>query len=117
MSFVVLFSIKFHQNNLRAVIETEWYDAVSNATADHHACAAVCIQSGIIFGKQPLIGGNQPADKRQPELAIVLEDEAISLERGGETIALLGLADPDFMVKGDMFGEVPAMVSTIPTSV
>lgn len=43
---------------------------------------------------------------------IVLEDEAISLERGGETIALLGLADPDFMVKGDMFGEVPAMVST-----
>ena len=43
---------------------------------------------------------------------IVLEDEAISLERGGETIALLGLADPDFKVKGDMFGEVPAMVST-----
>ena len=43
---------------------------------------------------------------------IVLEDEAISLERGGETIALLGLADPDFTVKGDMFGEVPAMVST-----
>ena len=43
---------------------------------------------------------------------IVLEDEAISLERGGETIALLGVADPDFMVKGDMFGEVPAMVST-----
>ena len=30
---------------------------------------------------------------------IVLEDEAISLERGGETIALLGLADPDFTVK------------------
>ena len=68
LSFVVLSGIKFHQNNLRAVIETEWYDAVSNATADHHACAAVCIQSGIIFGKQPLIGGNQPADKRQPEL-------------------------------------------------
>lgn len=43
---------------------------------------------------------------------IVLEDEAISLERGGETIALLGLADPDFTVKGDMFGEIPAMVST-----
>uniref|UniRef100_UPI002FE6E0CC metallophosphoesterase n=1 Tax=Parablautia muri TaxID=2320879 RepID=UPI002FE6E0CC len=43
---------------------------------------------------------------------IVLEDEAISLERNGETITLLGLADPDFTVKGDMFGEVPAMVST-----
>lgn len=43
---------------------------------------------------------------------IVLEDEAVSLERNGESIALMGLADPDFTVKGDMFGEVPAMVST-----
>ena len=42
---------------------------------------------------------------------IVLEDEAISLEQGGETISLIGLADPDFTVKGDMFGETPAMVS------
>ncbi len=43
---------------------------------------------------------------------IVLEDEAISLERNGETITLFGLDDPDFTVKGDMFGEVPAMVDT-----
>ena len=43
---------------------------------------------------------------------IVLENETVYLERGGETIALLGLADPDFTAKGDMFGEVPAMVST-----
>ena len=43
---------------------------------------------------------------------IVLEDEAVSLERNGESIALMGLADPDFTVKGEMFGEVPAMVST-----
>ena len=45
-------------------------------------------------------------------VVIVLEDEAVSLERNGESIALMGLADPDFTVKGDMFGEVPAMVST-----
>lgn len=43
---------------------------------------------------------------------IVLEDEAVSLERNGETITLLGLGDPDFTVKGDMFGETSAMVST-----
>ena len=43
---------------------------------------------------------------------IVLEDEAVSLERNGETITLLGLGDPDFTVKGDMFGETFAMVST-----
>ena len=43
---------------------------------------------------------------------IVLEDEAISLERNGETITLLGLGDPDFTVKGDMFGETSAMVSS-----
>lgn len=42
---------------------------------------------------------------------IVLEDEAISLEQGGETISLIGLADPDFTVKGEMFGEAPVMVS------
>lgn len=42
----------------------------------------------------------------------VLEDETACLERNGENIALLGLADPDFTIKGDLFGEVPAMVST-----
>lgn len=43
---------------------------------------------------------------------IVLEDETVYIEQGGETISLLGLADPDFTIRGDMFGEVPAMVST-----
>lgn len=38
-----LFSTKFHKNNLRAIIETEWYDTVSNAAADHHVRVAVCI--------------------------------------------------------------------------
>ena len=47
----------------------------------------------------------------EEEGVIVLEDEAISLERGGETISLIGLADPDFTVKGEMFGEAPVMVS------
>ena len=43
---------------------------------------------------------------------IVLEDEAISLEYNGESITLIGLSDPDATIKGDLFGEVPAMVST-----
>lgn len=42
----------------------------------------------------------------------VLEDSAVQLERGGGEITLIGLSDPDFTVKGDMFGEVPSMVST-----
>ncbi len=42
----------------------------------------------------------------------MLEDEIIYLERGDDVIALLGLADPNFTIKGDLFGEVPAMVST-----
>ena len=62
------------------------------------------------FGKNPqydtLKAGLEAAG------VIVLEDETVYLEQSGETIALLGLADPDFTVKGDMFGEVPAMVST-----
>ncbi|RJV94012.1 metallophosphoesterase [Subdoligranulum sp. AF14-43] len=44
--------------------------------------------------------------------AVVLEDEAIQLERGDSKIIIIGLADPDFAIKGDLFGEVPAMVST-----
>lgn len=44
--------------------------------------------------------------------AVVLEDEAVQLGQGDEKITLVGLSDPDFTVKGDMFGEVPAMVST-----
>lgn len=43
---------------------------------------------------------------------IVLEDETVYIEQDGETISLLGLADPDFTIRGDMFGEIPAMVST-----
>lgn len=43
---------------------------------------------------------------------IVLEDEAVSLEYQGESIMLIGLSDPDATIKGDLFGEVPAMVST-----
>lgn len=42
----------------------------------------------------------------------VLEDEAAVLERKGERLRLLGLQDPDFTVKGDWFGEGPAMVGT-----
>ncbi len=44
--------------------------------------------------------------------ATVLEDEAIQLERDGEKITLIGLSDPDFTVRGDVFGEVPAMANT-----
>ena len=42
----------------------------------------------------------------------VLEDEAVRLERNGEEIALIGLADPEFTVKSNLFGEVPAMIMT-----
>ena len=43
---------------------------------------------------------------------IVLEDEAIQLNHEKGMITLIGLSDPDFMLKGDIFGETPAMVST-----
>lgn len=43
---------------------------------------------------------------------IVLEDEGVLLEREGEQLSLLGLSDPDFTIRGDLFGEVPAMVAT-----
>lgn len=42
----------------------------------------------------------------------VLENEALRLERGGEEIVLIGLADPDFTIKSSLFREVPAMIET-----
>ncbi len=44
--------------------------------------------------------------------AVVLEDQAIKLSRSGESITLIGLSDPDFTIKGDLFEEAPAMVRT-----
>ena len=42
----------------------------------------------------------------------VLENQAVQLEQDGERITLIGLSDPNFTIRGDMFGEVPAMVAT-----
>lgn len=42
----------------------------------------------------------------------VLEGDIISLERDGESIALLGLADPEFMIREDPLREIPATVRT-----
>ena len=44
--------------------------------------------------------------------AAVLEDKAIQVRHNGEKITLIGLSDPDFTIKGDMFGEVPVMANT-----
>jgi predicted MPP superfamily phosphohydrolase len=66
-------------------------------TGDHEAASP---QYGILKAGLEEAGG------------IVLEDEAVYLGRSGETISLIGLADSDFTVKGDMFGEAPAMVGT-----
>lgn len=43
---------------------------------------------------------------------VVLEDISMQLEYKDESITLIGLSDPSFTLKGDMFGEVPAMVDT-----
>ena len=43
---------------------------------------------------------------------IVLEDKAIQLEHNGGIVTLMGLSDPDFTIKSNIFDEVPAMIST-----
>ncbi len=43
---------------------------------------------------------------------IVLEDEAIQLEHNDSTVTLIGLSDPNFAIRNDVFDETPAMVST-----
>ena len=43
---------------------------------------------------------------------VVLEDASMQLEYNGDDITLIGLSDPSFTLKGNMLGEVPAMVDT-----
>ena len=43
---------------------------------------------------------------------VVLEDTSMQLEYNGEQVTLIGLSDPSFTLKGNMLGEVPAMVDT-----
>ena len=43
---------------------------------------------------------------------VVLEDASMQLEYNGEKVTLIGLSDPSFTLKGNMIGEVPAMVDT-----
>lgn len=43
---------------------------------------------------------------------VVLEDASMQLEYNGEKVTLIGLSDPSFTLKGNMLGEVPAMVDT-----
>lgn len=42
---------------------------------------------------------------------VVLEDTAIQLEHNGEKITLIGLSDPDFVVKDDILGDVPDRIN------
>ena len=43
---------------------------------------------------------------------VALEDASMQLEYNGEKVTLIGLSDPSFTLKGNMLGEVPAMVDT-----
>ena len=43
---------------------------------------------------------------------IVLEDETVQLERSGSFLTLIGLSDPNFAIRNNLFNEVPAMIST-----
>lgn len=43
---------------------------------------------------------------------IILSDQGITIKRNGSLIRLLGLNDPDFTIKHNMFGEDAAMIDT-----
>jgi len=43
---------------------------------------------------------------------VILKDESVAIERGGNSIRLLGLGDPAFAAAGDRYGESATMVDT-----
>ena len=67
------------------------------------------------------VNGNHEAglsqyDKLKDELeaadVIVLEDEVIQLKHNGSTLTLIGLSDPNYAIRNDVFDETTVMVST-----
>lgn len=97
-------------------------DLVDSSRTDIHVAVAFAGESAKIAPTYYVTGNHEALISQQEyetlktglEAAgvIVLEDEAVRLERDGEEITLIGLADPDFTIKGDLFGEVPSMVTT-----
>ena len=97
-------------------------DLVDSSRTDIHVAVAFAGESAKIAPTYYVTGNHEALISQQEyetlktglEAAgvIVLENEAVRLERDGEEIALIGLADPDFTIKGDLFGEVPSMVTT-----
>ena len=79
------------------------------------------VKNAVLIAPVYYVNGNHEARlseyeelKRGLELAgaVILEDEAVQIERSGDKITLIGISDPDFTVKNDIFGETSAMVST-----
>ena len=97
-------------------------DLVDSSRTDIHVAVAFAGESAKIAPTYYVTGNHEALISQQKYETlktglkaagvIVLEDEAVRLERDGEEIALIGLADPDFTIKGDLFGEVPSMVTT-----
>lgn len=83
---------------------------------------AICFaQKAVQIAPTYYVTGNHEASSSQYDTlktelkdtgVTLLEDEIVYLEQGGEVIALLGIDDPNFTIKGDLFDEVPAMVNT-----
>lgn len=83
---------------------------------------AICFaQKAVQIAPTYYVTGNHEASSSQYDTlktelkdtgVTLLEDEIVYLEQDGEVIALLGIDDPNFTIKGDLFDEVPAMVNT-----
>lgn len=83
---------------------------------------AICFaQKAVQIAPTYYVTGNHEASSSQCDTlktelkdtgVTLLEDEIVYLEQDGEVIALLGIDDPNFTIKGDLFDEVPAMVNT-----
>lgn len=67
------------------------------------------------------VTGNHEASLRQYDKlksgleeigAVVLEDQAVQLEKNGGKITLIGLSDPNFSINSDVLDEAPAMIRT-----
>ena len=95
-------------------------DLVDASHTDLNA-AIVFVEKATVIAPIYYVTGNHEANitqyddlKERLEAVgvIVLEDEGVLLEREGKQLSLIGLSDPDFTIKGDLFGEVPAMVAT-----
>ena len=68
-SFIIAIQLNYYQ--LGVIVNSNRYNAVSYPSTNYHGCIILDIETGVIFGKPPLVWSQNATNKGQSELTPV----------------------------------------------